>query len=91
LSLKNNFDDKSFLREKVTGDIFRNSGLAGSHTAFYTVYADYGDGPVYFGLYTLTEEVDDTVIDTQFQSGKGNLYKPDGDAASFANGSFDTS
>jgi hypothetical protein len=91
LSLKNNFSDPSFLREKVAGDVFRNAGLAGSHTAFYTVYVDHGDGPVYFGLYTLTEEVDDTVIDTQFQSDKGNLYKPDGDAASFANGSFDTS
>lgn len=91
LSLKNNYDDKSFLREKVAGDVFRNAGLAGSHTAFYTLYVDYGEGPIYFGLYTLTEEVDDTVIDTQFESDKGNLYKPDGDAASFTNGSFDTS
>lgn len=88
LSLKNNFDDKSFLREKVAGDVFRNAGLAGSHTAFYTVYVDFGDGPVYFGLYTLTEEVDDTVISKQFKNNKGNLYKPDGAAASFANGSF---
>ncbi|MDO7170666.1 CotH kinase family protein [Mariniflexile sp. AS56] len=89
-SLKNNYDDKSMLREKVAGDVFRNAGLAGSHTAFYTLYVDHGEGPVYFGLYTLTEEVDDTVIDTQFSSDKGNLYKPDGDAASFANGTFDT-
>ncbi|SOE20693.1 CotH protein [Spirosomataceae bacterium TFI 002] len=89
LSLKNNYNDKSFLREKVAGDVFRNAGLAGSHTAFYEVYVDFGDGPTYFGLYTLTEEVDDTVIDTQFSSDKGNLYKPDGDAASFASGSFD--
>ncbi len=90
LSLKNNYDDKSFLREKVAGDVFRNAGLAASHTSFYTVYVDNGDGPVYFGLYTLTEEVDDTVISSQFSSKKGNLYKPDGDAASFASGSFDT-
>lgn len=89
LSLKNNYNDTSFLREKVAGDVFRNAGLAASHTAFYAVYLDKGDGPEYFGLYTLTEEVDDTVIDTQFSSDKGNLYKPDGDAASFMNGSFD--
>jgi spore coat protein H len=88
LSLKNNYDDASFLREKVAGDVFRNAGLATSHTAFFTVYVDYGDGPIYFGLYTLTEEVDDTVIKTQFKSSKGNLYKPDGTAASFASGSF---
>ncbi len=89
LSLKNNYDDKSMLREKVAGDVFRNAGLVGSHTAFYTLYVDHGDGPVYFGLYTMVEEVDDTVLDTQFSDDDGNLYKPDGDAASFAEGSFD--
>ncbi|UXX79193.1 CotH kinase family protein [Reichenbachiella carrageenanivorans] len=91
LSLKNNYNDKSMLREKVAADIFRNAGLASSHTAFYTVYVDHGDGPIYFGLYTLVEEVDDTVIDTQFADNDGNLYKPDGDAASFASGSFSES
>ncbi|UXP31593.1 CotH kinase family protein [Reichenbachiella agarivorans] len=91
LSLKNNFNDKSFLREKVAADIFRNAGLASSHAAFYTVYVDHGDGPIYFGLYTLVEEVDDTVIDTQFADNDGNLYQPDGDGASFASGTFDES
>lgn len=89
LSLKNNYDDKSMLREKVAGDVFRNAGLVGSHTAFYTLYVDHGDGPQYFGLYTLVEEVDDTVLDTQFSDDDGNLYKPDGDAASFAAGTYD--
>ena len=89
LSLKNNYDDKSMLREKVATDVFRNAGLVASHTAFYTVYVDHGDGPQYFGLYTLVEEVDDTVLDTQFSDDDGNLYKPDGDAASFASGTFD--
>jgi spore coat protein H len=88
LSLKNNFDDKSMLREKVATDVFRNAGLVASHTAFYTLYVDYGEGPVYFGLYTLVEEVDDTVLDEQFADDDGNLYKPDGDAASFAAGTF---
>ena len=88
-SLKNNYGDNSMLREKVATDVFRNAGLAASHTAFYTLYVDHGDGPQYFGLYTLVEEVDDTVIDTQFSSDDGNLYKPDGDAASFASGTFD--
>ena len=76
------------LREKVATDVFRDSGLAASHTAFYTVYIDYGNGPEYFGLYTMVEEVDDTVIATQFDNDKGNLYKPDGEAATFADGSF---
>ncbi len=89
LSLKNNYDDKSMLREKVAGDVFRNAGLVGSHTAFYTLYVDHGDGPTYFGLYTLVEEVDDTVLDDQFSDDDGNLYKPDGDAATFAVGTYD--
>jgi len=89
LSLKNNFDDKSMLREKVATDVFRNAGLVASHTAFYTVYVDHGDGPKYFGVYTMVEEVDDTVLDEQFSDDDGNLYKPDGDAASFAAGTYD--
>jgi spore coat protein H len=91
LSLKNNYNDKSMLREKVAGDIFRNAGLASSHTAFYTVYVDHGDGPIYFGLYTMVEEVDDTLIDTQFSDNDGNLYQPDGTGASFAYNTFSES
>ena len=87
-SLKNNFDDESLLREKVAADVFKDAGLAVSHTSFYTLYVDHGDGPEYFGLYTLVEEIDDTLIDTQFASDKGNLYKPEDDGATFAKGSF---
>jgi spore coat protein CotH len=87
-SLKNNYDDDSQLREKVASDVFKNAGMAVSNTAFYTVYVDHGDGPEYFGLYTLVEEIDDTVIDTQFSSDDGNLYKPEDDGATFIDGSF---
>ena len=77
LSLKNNYEDTSFLREKIAADVFEDAGLAVSHTAFYEVHIDHGDGPEYFGLYTLVEEVDDTVIETQFANNEGNLYKPE--------------
>ncbi|MCL1114598.1 CotH kinase family protein [Shewanella basaltis] len=87
-SLKNNFDDESMLREKVAADVFKDAGLAVSNTGFYTLYIDHGDGPEYFGLYTLVEEVDDTLIDTQFSSDEGNLYKPEDDGAMFVEGSF---
>lgn len=89
LHLKNNYDDKSMMREKVAGDVFRNAGLAGSHTAFYTLYVDHGEGTKYFGVYTMVEDVEDTVLDTHFSDDDGNLYKPDGDAGSFADGSYD--
>lgn len=88
-SLKNNFDDRSFLREKVAADVFSKAGVPVSHTAFYALYVDHGNGPEYFGLYTLVEEVDGEVLDTQFASDDGNLYKPEDYGASFAEGSFD--
>ena len=90
LNLKNNFDDVSLMREKVGADLFRQFGLASSETAFCEVYVDNGSGPQYYGIYTLVEEVDNTVIKSQFINNSGNLYKPDGNAASFANGTFNT-
>ncbi len=91
LNLKNNYDDASLMREKVGADLFRQFGLASSYTAFCAVYLDHGDGPQYYGVYTLVEEVDDTVIKDQFSNGSGNLYKPDGNAASFAQGTYNDS
>ncbi len=89
LNLNNNYDDASLMREKVCADLFRNFGLASAQTSFCVVYVDHGDGPQYYGVYTIVEEVDDTVLESQFDDNDGNLYKPDGDAASFASGTFD--
>ena len=88
LSLKNNFDDESLLREKVASDVFRESGIPSPRTQFYEVYVDHGAGPIYFGLYTMVEEPDDTLAKSQFSNDNGNLYKPDGNGASFSSGSF---
>jgi len=91
LNLKNNYEDASLVREKVGADLFREFGLASPRAAFCVVYLNYGSGPVYFGVYTLVEEVDDTLPESQFESGEGNLYKPDGPAASFAAGTYNES
>ena len=90
LNLKNNFDDESQLREKVASDIFRESGLPSPRTQFYEVYVDHGSGPIYFGLYTMVEEPDDSLLGSQFENDSGNLYKPDGNGARFTQGSFAT-
>lgn len=90
LNLKNNFADKSYLREKVTSDIFRDAGIPSAQTAFYRVYVDYGEGPIYFGLYTMVEEPEDSMIETQYNDASGNLYKPENMGASFAFGTFNT-
>lgn len=68
--------------------MFANAGLAVSHTAFYTLYIDRGNGPEYFWLYTLVEEVDGSVLDTQFSSDDENLHKPENNGADFVAGSF---
>ena len=87
-SLKNNFDDSSLVREKVAADVFKDAGMVVSHTAFYTLYVDHGEGPEYFGLYTLVEEVDGSVLDTQFSDDNGNLYKPEDGSANFVENTF---
>lgn len=88
LTFSSNFHDDSFLREKISADLFREAGVPSAHTAFYAVSLDYGEGPVYLGLYTAVEVVDDTVIETQFRLDTGNVYKPEGAGATFAAGSF---
>jgi spore coat protein H len=90
LSFSNNNNDNSFLREKITADLFREAGVKAPHTAFYRVYIDIGEGPVYFGLYTAVEVVDDTMLKDQFGDDSGNCYKPDGEGARFAAGTFET-
>lgn len=89
LNLNNNYDDSSLMREKVGADLFRQFGLASAQTTFCVIYIDNGSGSQYYGVYALVEEVDDTVLETQFTDGGGNLYKPDGDAASFGNNTYD--
>ncbi len=94
LNLGSNFGDASFMREKVAADLFREFGVPAARTSFVEVFLDVGEGPERLGLYTLVEELDDSMTASQFTNGQsggnGNLYKPDGDAASFANGSYDT-
>ncbi|MGB5048581.1 MAG: CotH kinase family protein, partial [Caldilineaceae bacterium] len=88
LSLSSNYRDSSFMRESVAYNAFEEMGLVTPQTAFYEVYVNTGDGPVYFGLYTMVEVVDDTVIETNFEDDGGNVYKPEGIGSSFAAGSF---
>ncbi len=89
LSLSNNYNDATFMRDAVTSDILAEAGITSAETAFYTLYVDYGEGPVDFGLYTMIEVVDDTVIERVFGDDKGNIYEADGPAVSLAAGTYD--
>ena len=81
LSMCSNFDDNSLLREKIVGDIFREAGVPAPRNAFYRLFIDYGEGPVYFGLYTMVEVPRKPMLETQFGDSDGNLYKPEGPGA----------
>jgi spore coat protein H len=89
ISLSSGYKDDSFLHEKIAPEVFRDLGIPAPHTAFYRVYIDYGEGSTYFGLYTAVEIVDDTMIEDQFDNDDGNCYKPEGDAGTFAYGTYD--
>lgn len=81
LNLTNNSQDASFLRAKVVGDLFRDAGVPAARTAFVRVFFDRGGGSQYLGLYTLIEIPDEPMLEAQFGSGNGNLYKPNGTGA----------
>jgi spore coat protein H len=92
LTFANNFRDDSFLREKICGDIFREAGVPTAESAFYRIYVDIGDGPTYWGLYTMVEDPSNTLLDSQFSDDDGNLYKPEGSGAdwtTFTEGGFE--
>lgn len=88
LTLSSGYKDDSLIREKVTADIFRGLGVPAPRTAFYRLFIDCndGEGAKYFGLYTMVEVPADPLLEAQFGTSDGNLYKPDGTTASFGSG-----
>ncbi len=86
LSLGNNFRDISYIHEKVAVEVYSEFGVPAARSAFYRVNIDFGEGPVYFGLYTVNEVVfDGPMLLREFGSKSGNCYKPEGDGARFNN------
>jgi hypothetical protein len=89
LSLTNNARDKSFLREKIVADVYREFGAGGAvraaRTGWVQIYITVGSSsPQYFGLYTLVEIPDEPFLTAQFGLNDGNLYKPQGSGANWA-------
>ena len=88
LSLSNNTEDATFMRDAVVSSIMAKAGIISAETAFYDLHVDYGEGLVNFGLYTMIEVIDDTVIERVLGSDDGNIYEADGSAASLAEGTI---
>ncbi len=83
LVFNSNWRDDSMIREFLASELFSKAGVHASRSAFYRVFADVGEGPVYWGLYSLAEDASDSVLDNQFDDDNGNLYKPEGNGADF--------
>lgn len=82
LTFSPNFGDDSQIRELLAGEVFRDRGVPAPRAAFYRVFVDAGSGPQYHGLYTMIEDPSDgAMLQAQFGSREGNLYKPDGPGA----------
>ena len=87
MTFSNGFKDPSLIRDKLAADIFREGGVPAARGAFARVYVDFGEGSVYFGLYTMIEDPSDDMLTAQFGDDDGNLYKPEGTRAKW--GRFD--
>ena len=88
MTFSNAFKDSSLIRDKLAADIFRAAGVPAARGAFVRVYLDYGEGPVYLGLYTMIEDPSDELLDVQFGDDSGNLYKPEADFTRFVEADF---
>lgn len=85
-NLNNGFKDPTLMREKLMLDFLNETGCAAPRCAYANVYLN----NVYWGLYTLVEEIDETFLSQHFSDPYGNLYKgdPKGDLKWY--GSIDT-
>ncbi len=78
MTFAGNYQDPSYLRDKLASELFRAQGVPAAHVAFYEVYVDVGDGPGYWGLYSMIEDISDQFTEAWFEDDDGNMYKPDG-------------
>lgn len=74
LNLQCGFKDPSFVREAVCYELCKEAGLPTVRTSFVALYIN----DVYWGLYTLAEQIDQQFIASRFgQNETGNLWKGD--------------
>ncbi len=81
LSFGNASGDATLIRDVLASEILEDRGVPSARNAFWRVYLDAGEGPVYLGLYTAAEDPSDAFADRVWGEDDGNLYKPDGDCA----------
>lgn len=84
MTFASNVKDDSLLHEVLASEVMRGMGVPAARAAFYQIHVDTGEGPVYWGLYTMVEDPSDVAMqESQLGGRDGNLYKPNGDGAAF--------
>ena len=83
MTFANGHSDASFSRDKLAANIFRAAGVPAAQGGFIRVFGDTGDGPEYWGLYVMIEDVSDEFLENSMPAPEGVLYKPDGAGARF--------
>jgi len=71
LNFSNGFKDPSVIREKVFFDISHAVGVKAPRTNFANVYMN----GVFWGFYTVVEQIDDQFLDWAIEDDDGNLFK----------------
>ena len=76
----NNIGDPTMVSEKVAYDLLAFAGVPASHVSFVELWIDItddGNGPVFWGVYSMVERVDRKFLASRFgnDSDQGNLYK----------------
>jgi hypothetical protein len=71
LNLNNNWSDPSMMRETLSYDLLRETGIPTPHTGYANLYIN--GAPQ--GLYTTVEQVDRTFLRARFADDSGNLFK----------------
>ncbi len=87
LKFGNAYADDSLVRDKVAADLFRDAGIPAAKGSLVEIYVDVGEGPVYWGAYTMFEDPCGELLDSWFGDDDGSCYKADGTGATLE--SFD--
>lgn len=71
INLNNNFKDPTMIREKIYLDMLNKQGLPAPRASYAKVYIN----DKYWGLYLVTEQIDQTFLESRFKDARGNLYQ----------------
>ncbi|MBI3510523.1 MAG: CotH kinase family protein [Bacteroidetes bacterium] len=73
INLNNGFKDPTLLREKIALDFMRAHGVNAPRCTYARVFLN----NVYWGVYTIVEDIDSKFLKQNYPDNNGNLYKGD--------------